>query len=173
MMPLRTRRCCACVQLRRMLARGGWARRRFTAHWNRVQCAPSSHRPTMSSWFHAHPSYACVAAPRLYSHVRTLPRRCLAALHAFRVQTLVYAAPNARMGAVESAMKPHTASAHPYHSLEVRSGVLADRSAELMRAFFQRRRNEGARAWTSEPRPTQHDAHGATTEGTEGTGCCP
>lgn len=69
---------------------------------------------------------------------------CLAALHAFRVDRLVYAAPNERMGAIESSLRAQApATEHPYHTLDITGGVLAEPAAELMRAFFRERRKRG------------------------------
>jgi tRNA(adenine34) deaminase len=48
-----------------------------------------------------------------------------------------------RDGEDEDGDDPPPGAAHPYHpNLEVRSGVLADESAALLKAFFQRRRGE-------------------------------
>ena len=86
------------------------------------------------TWRLNHPN-----ASTLYVTLEPCPM-CLAALHAFRVDRLVYAAPNARMGAIESSLHAQAADDHPYPSLEVTSGVLAEPAAELMRRFFKERR---------------------------------
>jgi len=65
---------------------------------------------------------------------------CLAALHAFRVERLVYGAPNPRLGAIEGALRPQSDFAHPYHTLSVTGGVLADQAGDLMRRFFKQQR---------------------------------
>ncbi|EOD11121.1 hypothetical protein EMIHUDRAFT_104884 [Emiliania huxleyi CCMP1516] len=67
----------------------------------------------------------------LYVTVEPCPM-CYAALHGFRVERLVYGAPNDRLGAVE----------HPFHTLEVQGGVREEAAAELMRAFFRGRRRQ-------------------------------
>jgi tRNA(adenine34) deaminase len=67
---------------------------------------------------------------------------CLAALHAFRVERLVYGAPNTRLGAIEGDMRAISDVPHPYHALRVTSGVRADDAAHLMREFFRGRREE-------------------------------
>ena len=67
---------------------------------------------------------------------------CLAALQAFRVERLVYGAPNTRMGAIESDMRAISEVQHPYHELEVEGGVRGEEAADLMRRFFQGRRDE-------------------------------
>ena len=65
---------------------------------------------------------------------------CLAALHAFRIERLVYGAPNTRMGAIESDMRAISDVPHPYHALRVTGGVRAAEAAAIMRRFFQQRR---------------------------------
>ena len=90
------------------------------------------------TWRLNHPS-----ASTLYVTLEPCPM-CLAAIHAFRVDRLVYAAPNARMGAIESSLRAQAADDHPYHSLEVTSGVLAEPAGELMRRFFRERRERAS-----------------------------
>ena len=53
----------------------------------------------------------------LYVTVEPCPM-CLAAIHAFRVDRLVYGAPNDRMGAVEGLLRPSADADHPYHTVE-------------------------------------------------------
>ena len=79
-------------------------------------------------------------ASTLYVTVEPCPM-CLAALHAFRVEHLVYGAPNTRLGAIEGNMSAIADVPNPYHQLLVTRGVLADESAQLMKRFFQRRRD--------------------------------
>lgn len=84
----------------------------------------------------------------LYCTVEPCPM-CLAALHLFRIDRLVYGATNPRLGAVESDMRSDAAAPHPYHALHTTGGVRADEAAALMRRFFKRRRTlraRGARA---------------------------
>lgn len=83
------------------------------------------------------------AAPgsTLYVTLEPCPM-CLAAVHAFRVERLVYAAPNTRLGAVESAMR--FPAEHPFHSVRVTSGLLRDEAAALMLDFFRSRREAAA-----------------------------
>ena len=76
----------------------------------------------------------------LYVTVEPCPM-CLAALHAFRVDRLVYGAVNPRLGAVESSMRDPASAEHPYHTFEIAGGVLADEASELMKLFFRKRRN--------------------------------
>jgi tRNA(adenine34) deaminase len=64
---------------------------------------------------------------------------CAGALVHARVKRLVYGADDPKAGAVVSVMQVLN---HPQlnHKVEVRSGVLAGRSAELLQAFFRNRR---------------------------------
>jgi tRNA(adenine34) deaminase len=64
---------------------------------------------------------------------------CAGALVHSRVHRLVYGADDRKAGAVKSVMQILN---HPQlnHKIEVRSGVLAGRSAELLQSFFRSRR---------------------------------
>ena len=64
---------------------------------------------------------------------------CAGALVHARIKRLVYGANDPKAGAVQSVMQVLN---HPQlnHKLEVRSGVLAGRSAELLQTFFKNRR---------------------------------
>ena len=64
---------------------------------------------------------------------------CAGALVQARVQRLVYGADDPKAGAVRSVM---TVLNHPQlnHQMEIRSGVLAGRSAEVLQTFFRNRR---------------------------------
>jgi tRNA(adenine34) deaminase len=64
---------------------------------------------------------------------------CSGALVHARLQRLVYGADDPKAGAVRSAMQVLN---HPQmnHKIEVRSGVLAGRSAEILQSFFRSRR---------------------------------
>jgi len=64
---------------------------------------------------------------------------CAGALVHARIQHLVYGADDPKAGAVRSLMQVVN---HPQlnHKVEVRSGVLAGRSAELLQTFFKNRR---------------------------------
>ena len=79
----------------------------------------------------------------LYCTVEPCPM-CMAALHAFRIERLVYGAPNPRMGAVVSALRPagEAANHSPYHTLSITGGVQSERCGELMKSFFRRRRGD-------------------------------
>jgi tRNA(adenine34) deaminase len=64
---------------------------------------------------------------------------CAGALTHARVQRLVYGSDDPKAGAIKSVMQVLN---HPQlnHKIEVRSGVLAGRSAELLQSFFRNRR---------------------------------
>ena len=64
---------------------------------------------------------------------------CAGALVHARIRRLVYGADDAKAGAVRSVMQVLN---HPQlnHQTEVRSGVLAGRSAEVLQSFFKSRR---------------------------------
>jgi tRNA(adenine34) deaminase len=64
---------------------------------------------------------------------------CAGAMVHARIKRLVYGADDSKAGAVHSAMQILN---HPQlnHKIEVRSGVLAGRCAELVQAFFRNRR---------------------------------
>jgi tRNA(adenine34) deaminase len=67
---------------------------------------------------------------------------CAGALVHARVKRLIYGADDPKAGAVHSVMEVLN---HPRlnHRTEVRGGVLAGRSAELLQSFFRNRRSEG------------------------------
>ena len=69
---------------------------------------------------------------------------CLGAAYAFRIPSVVYGAPDHRMGAAGSWLDL-PAETHPFHALEVRGGVCADESARLLKDFFRDRRKAGPR----------------------------
>ncbi len=64
---------------------------------------------------------------------------CAGAIVHARIQGLVYGADDPKAGAVRSVMRVLN---HPQlnHKIEVRSGVLAGRSAEVLQTFFRNRR---------------------------------
>ena len=75
----------------------------------------------------------------LYSTLEPCPM-CLAACQAFRVHSLVYGAPDLRLGAVETHIRL-LESPHPYHNLSsVVKGVRSNSSSQLMKNFFFQRR---------------------------------
>jgi tRNA(adenine34) deaminase len=64
---------------------------------------------------------------------------CAGAMVHARIKRLIYGADDPKAGAVRSVV--HVLN-HPQlnHTVEVRSGILAGRSAELLQAFFRNRR---------------------------------
>ena len=66
---------------------------------------------------------------------------CAGAMIHSRLKRLVFGADDPKAGAVHSVMQVLN---HPQlnHKMEVRGGVLADRSAELLREFFRQRRED-------------------------------
>ena len=77
----------------------------------------------------------------LYSTLEPCPM-CLAAAQAFRCKSVVYGAPDMRLGAVETHIRLLD-NKHPYHNVEAIGGVLAEESAAMLRDFFRRRRTQG------------------------------
>ena len=69
---------------------------------------------------------------------------CAGALIHARLKRLVYGADDSKAGAVHSVMQVLN---HPQlnHRMEVRGGVLAGRSSELLQEFFRKRRSEQRR----------------------------
>jgi tRNA(adenine34) deaminase len=74
----------------------------------------------------------------LFATIEPCPMCAGALVHA-RIRRLVYGADDAKAGAVQSVMQVLN---HPQlnHKVEVRSGVLAGRCAELLQSFFKSRR---------------------------------
>lgn len=66
---------------------------------------------------------------------------CAGALFSFRIKKLVWGAPDLRLGA-DGSFVSLLSIPHPMHKLEVVKGVLPERSAELMREFFLKKRNK-------------------------------
>ena len=67
---------------------------------------------------------------------------CVGAMIHARVSRLVYGASEPRSGAVDSVFDLLKPGAHN-HTIDITSGVLAEDSADLLKAFFARRRNAG------------------------------
>lgn len=68
---------------------------------------------------------------------------CAGAMLLFRIKRVVYGAPDLRHGAdgtVFDVLNRH----HPIHNIEVVKGVCAQESAELLKKFFQERRDDRA-----------------------------
>ena len=92
----------------------------------------------------------------LYASLEPCPM-CLTACQAFRISSIVYAAPDLRLGAIESHVRLLDIP-HPFHSVqEVVPGIQKNESAELLRSFFRERRKtltesnrkDGWRSWIS------------------------
>lgn len=78
----------------------------------------------------------------LYSTLEPCPM-CLAAAQAFRVSSIVYGAPDLRLGAVETHMRMLDDYQHPFHNVTtVVSGVMEQECADQLRAFFRERRRQ-------------------------------
>jgi tRNA(adenine34) deaminase len=77
----------------------------------------------------------------LFATIEPCPMCAGALVHA-RLKRLIYGADDPKAGAVHSVMEVLNHS-KLNHQLEVRAGVLAGRSAELLQTFFKNRRAEG------------------------------
>lgn len=78
----------------------------------------------------------------LYTTLEPCPM-CLAASQAFRVNQIVYGAPDMRLGAVETHMNLIDVAPHPFHNItHIKGGVRHNECAALLRGFFQKRRIE-------------------------------
>jgi len=66
---------------------------------------------------------------------------CAGAMFLSRIQTLVWGAPDIRHGAGGSWIDLFREK-HPTHKIEVKQGVYQAEAAELMRQFFEKRRQE-------------------------------
>lgn len=76
---------------------------------------------------------------------------CLSAALAFRVNAIVYGAPDLRLGAIVTHQQLLLQS-HPFHNVStVTSGILAEESAELLRDFFRQRRQQQAASKVRRP----------------------
>jgi len=77
----------------------------------------------------------------LYTTLEPCPM-CLSAAQAFRVSSIVYGAPDLRLGAIETHMRLLDIQ-HPMHTIsDVTPGILEDESASMMRNFFRQRRHK-------------------------------
>jgi tRNA(adenine34) deaminase len=85
----------------------------------------------------------------LYTTLEPCPM-CLAAAQAFRIEEIVYGAPDLRLGAIETYMRMLDYN-HPLHNIDhIVPGILKEESADMMRAFFRGRRTHTKRS----PPPT-------------------
>lgn len=74
----------------------------------------------------------------LYCTLEPCPM-CMGAIQLARLDRLVFAAPDLRLGALGSFIDL-TEKKHPFHTVVCQGGILSEDSAQLMRAFFQKRR---------------------------------
>ncbi|HSX38534.1 MAG TPA: tRNA adenosine(34) deaminase TadA [Chlamydiales bacterium] len=82
-----------------------------------------------------------LAKTTLYCTLEPCPM-CAGALLASRVERLVWAAPDLRLGANGSWINLFTQH-HPMHEIDVTRGILEAEAAHLMVSFFQKKRNNG------------------------------
>mmetsp|Transcript_10331 Transcript_10331/g.30225 ORF Transcript_10331/g.30225 Transcript_10331/m.30225 type:complete len:244 (-) Transcript_10331:1180-1911(-) len=86
----------------------------------------------------------------LYSTMEPCPI-CLSSAQAFRIHTVVYGAPQVRLGAIESHMRMLDDYKHPFHTIEeVVPGVRKEECAGLLKDFFRKKRAEKPRVPMSE-----------------------
>lgn len=79
---------------------------------------------------------------RLYCTVEPCPI-CLASIQAFRVDHVVFGAPDNRLGAVQTHIDLLGLAKHPYHEIKsVTSGVRENECAEILINFFRERRRK-------------------------------
>lgn len=77
----------------------------------------------------------------LYSTLEPCPL-CLAAAQAFRIQHVVYGAPDLRMGALGSLIDLPRVAPHPFHTFSsVTAGVCAAECGDVLRDFFRDKRS--------------------------------
>jgi tRNA(adenine34) deaminase len=78
----------------------------------------------------------------LYSTLECCPM-CLSACQAFRIERLVYGAPDLRLGAVETHLRLLDDYIHPFHNLSVViPRVKEDQCSTMMKDFFRQRRKQ-------------------------------
>lgn len=79
---------------------------------------------------------------RLYSTLEPCPM-CLASIQAFRIDHIVYGAPDNRLGAVRTHMDLLGAARHPYHEVKsVTGGVREEECGNIVVQFFRERRRK-------------------------------
>ncbi|KAL7556524.1 hypothetical protein ACA910_000987 [Epithemia clementina (nom. ined.)] len=80
----------------------------------------------------------------LYTTLEPCPM-CLAAAQAFRIDSIVYGAPDLRLGAVSTHMNLIDVAPHPFHTIShIVSGVRQKECAHLLQSFFRQRRRRMA-----------------------------
>lgn len=76
----------------------------------------------------------------LYTTLEPCPM-CLSSIQAFRIDNLVYGAPDHRLGSVETHMNLLSIVKHPYHEIKfVVGGVREEKCADILVNFFRERR---------------------------------
>ena len=77
---------------------------------------------------------------RLYTTVEPCPM-CLASIQAFRIDNIIYGAPDNRLGAIKTHMNLLIVAKHPYHEIKsVTGGVREKECGDIMVQFFRQRR---------------------------------
>ena len=68
---------------------------------------------------------------------------CLASIQAFRIDNIVYGAPDNRLGAIKTHMDLISVAKHPYHEVKsVTGGVREKECGDIMVQFFRERRRK-------------------------------
>ncbi|KAL7533003.1 hypothetical protein ACHAXR_004985 [Thalassiosira sp. AJA248-18] len=79
---------------------------------------------------------------RLYTSLEPCPM-CLASIQAFRIDHIVYGAPDNRLGAIKTHMDLLNVAKHPYHEVKsVTGGVREEECGDIMVQFFRERRRK-------------------------------
>lgn len=94
---------------------------------------------------------------------------CLGAMHAFRIDRLVYAAADSRVGSCGSWLNltADAGNAHPIHTLHIAGGVLADDAADMLRRFFKNRRESRLLPRAGAATHADGPEHAASSQSTE------
>jgi tRNA(adenine34) deaminase len=77
----------------------------------------------------------------LYTTLEPCPM-CMGAINAARIKRVVYGATDERLGATGGGYLDMTATQHPFHSVQLEGGMLAEESVQLMQRFFRNRRQD-------------------------------
>jgi tRNA(adenine34) deaminase len=79
---------------------------------------------------------------RLYSTLEPCPM-CMASIQAFRIDHVVYGAPDNRLGAIKTHMELLSVARHPYHEVKsVTGGVREEECGDIVVQFFRERRRQ-------------------------------
>jgi len=77
---------------------------------------------------------------RLYTTLEPCPM-CLASIQAFRIDNIIYGAPDNRLGAIKTHMNLISVAKHPYHEVKsVIGGVREEECGDIIVRFFRERR---------------------------------